>query len=353
MRVLLLNWRDLKHPSSGGAEVWAHRVAEGLTEMGHQVTFFTSSVKDVPEDEVLNGVHIVRRGSRLSVYREAKRFFESNPDKFDVILEEINTRPFFAHEWSGIPVVPMIHQVAKDVWKYEAPFPISLIGRYVLEPFWLRRLRRLRVMTLSPSSAESLEEYGIYNSVVVLPGSDDQFVRTGEKEVIPTVVFLGRLVASKRPDHAIKAFELLRREIPNARLWMMGTGEYEKKLRKALPEGVTLLGRVSLEERQERLSKAHVLITTTVREGWGLNVSEASAVGTPTIGYDSPGLRDSIPMSGGVVVPISPASLSQELIRFFKNQSKASPQIATLSWHEVCRQIETELTRAALDFRTA
>ena len=39
MRILLLNWRDLKHPSSGGAEVWAHRIAEGLVLRGHDVTF--------------------------------------------------------------------------------------------------------------------------------------------------------------------------------------------------------------------------------------------------------------------------------------------------------------------------
>ena len=346
MKILLLNWRDLKHPSSGGAEVWAHRIAEGLVLRGHDVTFFAAHVADAPEDEYVNGVRIVRRGSRLTVYREAKKFYMEDPSRFDVILEEINTRPFFAYSWGSTPVVHMIHQVAKDVWKYEAPFPISFVGRYIFEPRWLRKLAGKHVLTLSPSSAQSLIEYGINNAIVALPGSDDSQVVLSEKASTPTVVFLGRLVASKRPDHVVEAFRILRSHLPNAELWMLGSGQMKQKLEKDLPAGVTLFGHVSYEERQSRLARSHVLVATTVREGWGLNVSEASAVGTPTIGYDSPGLRDSIPMSGGLVVPISPEKLGRALVDFFEGRIQLTPKIATQSWEEVCVQFETELSRA-------
>ena len=346
MRILLLNWRDLKHPSSGGAEVWAHRIAEGLVLMGHEVTFFAAHVVGVPEEEIVNGVRVVRRGSRLTVYREARKFFQEKPSAFDVILEEINTRPFFAYTWGSIPVVHMIHQVAKDIWKYEAPFPISFIGRYIFEPRWLGRLAGKHVMTLSPSSAESLVEYGIKDAIVALPGSDDSQVVYVEKATTPTVVFLGRLVASKRPDHVVEAFRYVRNLFPNAELWMLGSGQMKKKLEKNLPSGVTLFGHVSYEERQSRLARAHVLVATTVREGWGLNVSEASAVGTPTIGYDAPGLRDSIPMSGGLVVPVSSEKLGRALVDFFEGKIELTPKIATQSLEEVCVQFETELSRA-------
>ena len=346
MKLLLLNWRDLKHPSSGGAEVWAQRIAEGLVLRGHEVTFFVADVAHEPADENVNGVRIVRRGSRLTVYREARKFYRENLTVFDVILEEINTRPFFAHTWGFTPVVHMIHQVAKDVWKYEAPFPVSFVGRYIFEPRWLRRLAGKHVLTLSPSSAESLIEYGINDAIVALPGSDDSQVVYSEKAPVPTVVFLGRLVASKRPDHVIEAFRLLRSHIPNAELWMLGSGQMKQKLEKDLPAGATLFGHVSYEERQSRLARAHVLVATTVREGWGLNVSEASAVGTPTIGYDAPGLRDSVPMSGGLVVPISSEKLGMALVNFFEGRIQLAPKIATQSWEEVCVQFETELSQA-------
>ena len=343
MRVLLLNWRDNTHPNAGGAEVWAHKVAEGLIGLGHEVTFFSALVAGAPTEERINGVRVIRRGGRFGVYREAQRFLRANTQNFDVILEEINTRPFFANSWGSIPVVPMIHQVAKDVWKYEAPFPVSLIGRYFFEPRWLRKLSNAHVMTLSPSSAESLIEYGVKDSVVVLPGSDDEIVQRSRKNSAPTVVFLGRLVPSKRPDNVIEAFRILKREFPSAELWVMGSGQMLGKIQKELPEGVHLLGHVSFEERQMRLSAAHVLVATSVREGWGLNVSEASAVGTPTIGYDVPGLRDSVPMSGGCVVPESPKALGEALIRFFSDELALEPQIATQSWSQVCKQIEHEL----------
>jgi glycosyltransferase involved in cell wall biosynthesis len=210
MRVLLLNWRDSAHPAAGGAEVWAHKVAEGLIRLGHQVTFFSASVGGAPTEEMVNGVQVVRRGSRFSVYIEARRFFRANTKNFDVILEEVNTRPFFAYSWGSIPVVSMIHQVAKEVWKYEAPFPVSLIGRYVFEPRWLQKLSGTHVMTLSPSSAESLIEYGIKNSVVVLPGSDDEVVQKSPKNEVPTVVFLGRVVPTEHPVHEVGAFLALK-----------------------------------------------------------------------------------------------------------------------------------------------
>ena len=351
MRVLLLNWRDSAHPAAGGAEVWAHKVAEGLIRLGHQVTFFSASVGGAPTEEMVNGVQVVRRGSRFSVYKEARRFFRANTKNFDVILEEVNTRPFFANSWGSIPVVSMIHQVAKDVWKFEAPFPVSLVGRYIFEPRWLRKLSGTHVMTLSPSSAESLIGYGINNSVVVLPGSDDEVVQKTPKNEVPTVVFLGRLVPSKRPEHVVDAFRTLRKVFPTAELWMMGSGQMLQEIQKERPEGVCLFGHVSFEERQKRLAAAHVLVATSVREGWGLNVSEASAVGTPTIGYDVPGLRDSVPMSGGYIVPVSPKALGEALIKFFNSELVLEPQIATQPWNNVCKQIEHELKIAIQRFQ--
>ena len=346
MRVLLLNWRDMKHPAGGGAEVWAHRVAEGLVDLGHSVTFHAAAVAGEPSREEVNGVQIVRGGSRLGVYGAAKKFYLAHSTEFDVILEEINTKPFFAHRWGSTPVVPMIHQVARDVWRYEAPLPIALVGRFVFEPIWLRRFRHRHVMTLSPSSADSLRDYGLSDFTVVLPGSDDFEIRRSPKNVVPTVCFLGRLVKSKRPDHAVAAFRILRESFPNAELWMMGSGPMADHLIRDMPDGVRLLGHVSYAERQERLASAHVLVTTTVREGWGLNVSEAAAVGTPTIGYNSPGLIDSIPMSGGMTVDADPSALGHALVSFFRGEVTLEPKIATRPWSEVCRQIEGELQAA-------
>ncbi|MGC9203336.1 MAG: glycosyltransferase family 4 protein, partial [Thermoproteota archaeon] len=67
-----------------------------------------------------------------------------------------------------------------------------------------------------------------------------------------------------------------------------------KNLEKIAFDGVKFFGKVSEDDKIELLSKAWVMVNPSVREGWGLNVIEANACGTPCIAYEVPGLRDSI-----------------------------------------------------------
>ncbi len=166
-----------------------------------------------------------------------------------------------------------------------------------------------------------------------------------EKEPVPTVVFLGRLSANKRPEHAIAAFGLVRRQMPDAQLWVIGSGPEEVRLRRAAGPGVLFLGHVPEEEKRERLARAHALVATSVREGWGLVVTEAAASGTVSIGYDVPGLRDSIGASGGILTPADPASLATSLVGLLSSVvaddgPRAEPA-GVVPWAEVAAGILT------------
>ena len=94
MRILIYNWRDLTHPKAGGAEVYTDSVARVWSNEGHEVTLFTSAVQDHPDDEVgEGGYRIVRRGGRLGVYREARRFWRrEGRGNFDLVIDEVNTK---------------------------------------------------------------------------------------------------------------------------------------------------------------------------------------------------------------------------------------------------------------------
>ena len=63
-----------------------------------------------------------------------------------------------------------------------------------------------------------------------------------EKESVPTVVFIGRLSANKRPDHAIRAFGYVRGQLPEAQMWVIGSGPEEARLRKIAGPGVPFSG---------------------------------------------------------------------------------------------------------------
>ncbi|MEK9663704.1 MAG: glycosyltransferase, partial [Candidatus Nanopelagicales bacterium] len=77
MRVALLNWRDTTHPEGGGSEVYLEHMADHLVQSGHDVTLVTAQPGGLPGEETRGGVRVVRRGSKLGVYREARRLLRS------------------------------------------------------------------------------------------------------------------------------------------------------------------------------------------------------------------------------------------------------------------------------------
>jgi glycosyltransferase involved in cell wall biosynthesis/O-antigen/teichoic acid export membrane protein len=316
LRILAYNWRDLAHPRAGGAEVYLQSVAREWVKRGHEVTVFCGAVAGSPAEELVDGVRILRRGGRIGVYRDARRYWRRDGDgQYDLVVDCVNTRPFLCPRFvRNVPVVAVIHQVAREVWRYETPWPVSVLGRYLLEPAWLRAYRDVPVVTVSESSRQSLAEYGLRRVTVVPEGWSPARPVPVEKEPVPTVVFIGRLSANKRPEHAIRAFGLARRQLPDAQMWVIGSGPEEARLRKVAGPGVTFLGRVPEEEKRERLGRAHALVATSVREGWGLVITEAAASSTIAIGYDVAGLRDSIRASRGILTPPDPGALAAGLV---------------------------------------
>lgn len=316
-RILLFNWRDITHPCAGGAEVYAHEVCKEWVRAGHSVTFFTSQHDGNAESEQLDGIHMVRRGGRFTVYRKARRFYRKDGHgQFDLVVDAVNTRPFSCPQFvKDAPTLAIFHQVAREVWKYESPLPVALIGRYVLEPRWIKLYKNVPVVTVSSSSRESLQSYGLKRVSVVAEGTGFVGAQISPiaRESAPTVMFAGRLTPNKRPADAINAFRMFREHCPDAQMWVIGTGRLERRLRRVQVPGVWFLGRVDERVKRERFARAHVVVATSVREGWGLVVTEAAVYGTPTIAYDAPGLRDSVNASGGILVDPKPEALAQEL----------------------------------------
>ena len=319
MRILALNWKDLTHPAAGGAEVYVDALVRHWASAGHDVTLLCGLARGQAPESTVEGVRVVRRGGRLGVYRQARRFWaEGGSGAFDVVLDVVNTRPFLAPRWAhGTPVVALAFQVAREVWSYEVPWPAAVLGRYWLEPRWLRRYAGVPTLTISESSRQSLLAYGLSDVSVVPVGFDlPAYSPPAEKEAVPTVAFLGRLAANKRPDHALRAFQAARSSMGEGQMWVVGTGPMEGELRRRFAGGpVCFFGRTDEARKIDLLRRAHVLLVTSVREGWGLVVTEAAAAGTPAIGYDVPGLRDSLRASNGVIVEPRVEVLAAELAR--------------------------------------
>jgi glycosyltransferase involved in cell wall biosynthesis len=317
MRILVLNWRDLSHPASGGAEVYTEQVLRRWAAAGHEVTLFAAAVPGRPSDEIRDGYRIVRAGSRFTVYREARRWWRRHGrGTFDVVIDETNTVPFHAHEWvdDGTRTVALVHQTCEEIWHINAPPVLAHLGRHRLEPNWLRRLGDSPILAVSESTRDALARFGAHDVTVVPEGYEPPHpLPRPVKEEQPTAVFCGRMVSYKRPGDVIRAVGLAREHVPDLRLWMIGGGPLLDRLAAAAPGWVTFHGRAPEEEKHDLMARAHVHLAASVREGWGLVVTEAAALGTPTVAYDVPGLRDSTTAAGGVVVPPRPEAMAARL----------------------------------------
>lgn len=344
MKVCVFNWRDGRHPRAGGAEAYTAEVFSPWVAMGDEVTWFAGAAPGLPERDVTDrGVEIVRRGGRLGVYPAAWRWWreEGRRRGFDLVIDEVNTIPFGTPMWvRDAAVVGLIHQTAQEVWTAEMG-PLGHVGA-AIEPLLLRPYRDLPVATVSPSSKESLLAMGLRNVTVLPQGTDPMPIPSLQVEAPgrPTLIWVGRLAANKRPLDAIAAFELVRSACPEAALWVVGDGPQRTEVEQAARRvrGVTVHGRVSLETRNALMAAADLLVTTSVREGWGLNVSEAALLGTPSIGYRVPGLVDSVPASGGMLCDPSPQALASAVQQVIERQVSLHATRSTVSWAELSRR---------------
>jgi glycosyltransferase involved in cell wall biosynthesis len=143
------------------------------------------------------------------------------------------------------------------------------------------------------------------------------------KEDHPVLMFMGRLVRSKLPEHAMAAFAEVKKSFSNAELWIVGDGYLRNHLQRAEANGVRFFGRVDNKEKFALLSRAHVLLVPSIREGWGISVIEANSVGTPAVGYSVPGLQDSIldGTTGFIVEPLNYVALAKAAMNILGNHS--------------------------------
>lgn len=325
MRILWMNWRDIKNPKAGGAEVFTHEIQRRLVKKGYDMTLVCPKFTDCKPNEEIDGVKIIRKGGRYSVYSKAKLHYERFNHDYDLVVDEINTRPFLTPKYvKDKPLLALIHQLAREFWFYETPFPLSYLGYYYLEKKWLSYYKKIHTITVSQSTKKDLESLGFCNVSIIPNGLNiTPLDKLPKKESCPTLVFLGRLEKAKLPNHALQAFSIIKKKIPTAKMWIIGDGSMKKKLERYNIPDVSFFGYVETEKKNALLSKAHLTLVPGVREGWGLVVTESNAMGTPAAAYNVAGLRDSVRngYTGILTEKNTPESLANSAIYLLQNQS--------------------------------
>jgi glycosyltransferase involved in cell wall biosynthesis len=306
LRLLALSWRYLDHPAAGGAEVVTHEYLSRLARTLDEVTCFTASYPGASETGTIDGVNLIRRGRQATVHLWAWRWLRRRHQRYDRVVDQINTIPFFTPLY--VPAdkrVFFIHQLAREYWWRETRGPVRLAAPagFLAESSMIRLYRSSRGVVGSESTRQDLIALGIPGesiTIVPYPLSMEPVGSLTAKSGPLRVIVLGRLTPAKFVEESVRAFHHVHRQIPGAVLDLVGAGDdrYRKKLERLVSDlglpNVEFHGRVSEERKRALLADAHVHLFTSHREGWGLVVSEAAAMGTPSVGYDVPGVRDSI-----------------------------------------------------------
>lgn len=337
VRILLMNWRDIKNPEAGGAELFTHEVAKRLVKKGYEVTIFSSMFNGCLKKELIEDVEIIRNGGKYTVYRQAKSFYLKHQREYDLVIDEINTRPFLTPKYvKSKPIIALIHQLAKEYWFYETPFPLCHLGYYFLEKSWLSRYVDIPTITVSESTKSDLAKLGFTKVHVITEGlSIKPLKEVPKKAKRHTILFVGRLKKIKFPGHAIEAFKIIKQKMSNVQLWIVGDGYLRKKLERNSCEGIIFFGKVSDDLKFELMKKAHLIIVPSLREGWGLVVTEANACGTPAIAYNVPGIKDSVKnMETGILVPFNDINgLANSAMKLLTNEElRLNMSINALRW---------------------
>lgn len=316
MNIVWMSWKDRSHPLAGGAEIVSGEIMERLVRDGHTVTLLTSRPSNLDVEEVVRGVRIIRAGGRYGVYSKAKNYYKKHLlGHTDLVVDEMNTIPFASGYYCKTQNVLLAYQLARSVWFYQMIFPLSLIG-YMAEPIYLRLIAKYypRIVTESESTKRDMVKYGFtadkihtFSVGMALQPLKALSPKTDRRMILS----LGAMRPMKQTLHAVQAFEIARDKNPELHMVLAGDnhGKYAEKVLRYIKasrhaDHIDIRGRVSDVERLELMKSAAVILVTSIKEGWGLIVTEANSQGTPAIVYDTDGLRDSV--KDGITGIISP-----------------------------------------------
>jgi len=302
MQILVVNWRCIKNPLAGGAEVYFQEVFRRLVARGHQVTLLSERFAGSLPEEVIDGIRVIRMGGKwtfnFSVYRHIRSIARAG--NYDIVIDDLNKIPFYSPWWTDKPVlVLLMHLFRRSIFKEVSPPLAGYV--YLTESLIPLAYRRCRFAVLSESSKRDVIRLGIAPGqiTVVPPGTDfERFQPDPEVKKELVVLHTGRLKRYKSTDHLLYAARLLKDKGRRFRVVVVGTGDDLPRLKGltaklGLAEMVVFTGFVPEAEKVNWYRRSAVLVESSVKEGWGLIVLEANACGTPVVVARSPGLIDS------------------------------------------------------------
>jgi glycosyltransferase involved in cell wall biosynthesis len=342
----------------GGAERWYRNLALRLAAEGHEVTYLT--LRQWPRGAAgeVTGVQVVAAGPRMALYRDAGQRRILPPlvfgagvlwhllrygGRYDVV--HTASFPYFSLLAAALArrlrgyrlVVDWFELWSPAYWRQYLGGTAGRMGELVQ-----RACLRVRqhAFAFAELTATRLREAGLRGDVEVLRGLYAGTVSPPALRLAePLVVFAGRHIPEKRAPAVVPAVARVRQQLPELRARILGDGPEHAAVMAAITahglEGIVEApGFVPAEEVERDLGRALCLVLPSMREGYGLVVVEAAAMGTPTILVRAPDnaatelVEDGV--NGFVAASADPATLAAAILRV--HESGADLRASTADW---------------------
>jgi glycosyltransferase involved in cell wall biosynthesis len=366
---------DCLYPHTvGGAERWYRNLAESLAADEVQVSYLTLLQWDPDADANVPNVDVVAVAPRMKLYEDGRRSIGAqvrfglgvfrhlilHGGRYDVV----QTPALHASLLAVLAARPFRHfKVVVDwfeVWtrEYWLEYLGGLAGRLGWLAERLTARSRHEALCFSRLHARRLEELGHRGGITLIEGlsvlpEEDPVPVPAE----PLVVFAGRHIPEKQAPAVVRAVARAQEQIPELRAEIFGDGPDRGEVLRlieamGLNGAVAAPGFAAADEVQATLRRALCHLFPSRREGYGLVVVEAAALGTPTVVVESPDNAARELVADGENGVVARSAEPQELADAILRVHAAGPELrsSTAEWFRRNRKrLSLESTLETLD----
>jgi glycosyltransferase involved in cell wall biosynthesis len=324
-------------PVFGGEGMYTYGLAKALSRLGHNITVITTDIgSEITVEEEDFG--IVRISPIKKPFLKMLSFNIRSSKKIKEISKHQNVDIcHYTTDYANFSLYPGVSTIAtlhhpfaeerrackrvsnnieylRYLFRYKIPF-LELLERKTCN----KANKRIAV---SRYVAESIiKEYHLQsNDVVVIPNAvntdlfnpgvahikaKELFFRDSQKKIL----FVGRLEYHKGIFYLIKAFSMLKKDIPKAKLVIVGEGKLKNGIKSFidalnLENSVKILGGVESEYLPSIYAASDLFVLPSIMEGFGIVLLEAMATGKPCVTTMVGGIEDVV-IDGktGIIVP--------------------------------------------------
>ncbi len=337
--------------------------ARELVKLGHKVAVVAPHAAGAKKHEFMDGIEIFRHQYFVPASWQCLSYGPGIPTNINKSVFAAFQMPFFI-----LSQILLARSVVKkfrpDVVHAHWGFPQGLSARFTGVPYFINfyggelfMARKFRLMwlldyvvnhsrrsfTVTDYYVQLMHEMGIRGDIGAIPlgvdvstfhpdvkGSDELRQRFCSRNEL-MVLFVGRLVERKGCNYLVEAFADVVKEVPNAKLVVVGGGPMDSLLRK-MASGLGIAGRVVFcgeitnSELPAYYCAADIFVLPSIidrhgdREGQGVVYIEAMACKTPVIGTNTGGIPYVISRDVGVMVEEKNSKeLASAIIRLLKD----------------------------------